>query len=202
MADRSHATQRARLHLEASATIKLAAADRCLDAVVSAAVLLADRFQAGGRLYLCGNGGSAADCQHLATEFVSRLSRERVRPGLPAVALTTDSSLLTAYANDHGFEGVFERQLEALGRKGDVLLAISTSGASPSILRAAGTARRLGVSVIALMGESGPLEAAVDVAIKVPSHDTQLIQEAHLSLEHVLCDLVEVRLFGEATRPG
>lgn len=200
MADSSEQLLLARAHLEQSAALKLAAAEYCLDALVASALRLADRFRHGGRLYLCGNGGSAADCQHLATEFVSRLSSNRERPGLPALALTTDTSFLTAFSNDYGFDGVFARQVEALGRPGDVLLAISTSGASVSVLRGVRTARQLGLVTIALMGASGPLEAEVDLAIRVPSRDTQLIQEAHLALEHILCGLVEMELFGGPTR--
>lgn len=192
--------RRARRHLEESAAVKLAVADQCVGAVVAAAALLADSFRAGGRLYLCGNGGSAADCQHLAAEFVSRLTRDFERPALPAVALTTDTSFLTAYANDIGFEGVFARQVEALGRPGDVLLGISTSGASANVVRAVETARRLGMKTVALTGAGGPLAGLVDVTVAVPTTGTQHIQEAHLAVEHILCDLVEQHLFGPGSR--
>ena len=163
--------------------------------IARAAALISKSFQAGGKLLLCGNGGSAADCQHLAAEFINRLSRDRERRALPALALTTDTSYLTAYANDHGFDGVYARQIEAFGTAGDVLLAISTSGSSPNVLAAADAARGRGIAVIALLGETGRLATAADVAIKVPSRDTQLIQQVHLAVEHLICELVERALF-------
>jgi D-sedoheptulose 7-phosphate isomerase len=159
--------------------------------IARAAEIIADSFRRGGKLLLCGNGGSAADCQHIAAEFVNRLTKDRDRAALPAVALTTDTSYLTAYANDHGFEGVYARQIEALGRAGDALLAISTSGSSPNVLAAATLARTRGIAVVALLGESGPLSTLADVAIQVPSRDTQLIQQVHLVVEHLICELVE-----------
>jgi len=151
---------------------------------------------------LCGNGGSAADCQHVAAELVSRLTRDSERPGLPAIALTTDTSFLTAYANDCGFEGVFARQVEALGRPGDVLIGISTSGNSPNVLRAVELAREKGMRSIALTGQGGRLAKLADVAVSVPSDDTRHIQEAHLAVEHVLCLLVEESLFAAGSPPG
>jgi D-sedoheptulose 7-phosphate isomerase len=163
--------------------------------IARAAALVAESFQRGGKLLLCGNGGSAADCQHMAAEFVSRLTKEVTRPGLPAIALTTDTSYLTAYANDFGFDGVFARQIEALGAAGDVLLAISTSGSSRNVLAAVDAARRKAIAVIALAGDGGPLAGAADVAIQVPSRDTQLIQQVHLAVEHLICQLVEQALY-------
>ena len=163
--------------------------------IARAAAMVTESFQRGGKLLLCGNGGSAADCQHLAAEFVCRLSKDVARPGLPAIALTTDTSYLTAYANDFGFDGVFARQIEALGSAGDVLLAISTSGSSPNVLAAADAARHKAIAVIALAGDGGPLAAAADVAIQVPSRDTQLIQQVHLAIEHLICQLVEQALY-------
>ena len=163
--------------------------------IARAAAFIADSFQRGGKLLLCGNGGSAADCQHLATEFVWRLTNAVKRPALPAIALTTDSSYLTAYANDCGFDGVFARQLEALGATGDVLLAISTSGSSRNVLAAVDAAKRKGIAVVGLLGDGGPLADAADVAITVPSRDTQLIQQVHLAVEHLLCHLVERALY-------
>ena len=162
--------------------------------------MIAGAFQAGGKLLLCGNGGSAADCQHLATEFLSRLSKEIERPGLPALALTTDSSFLTAYSNDCSFDGVFERQVQALGNKGDVLTAISTSGESINVIRAVKAAGERGMGTIALTGQSGHLAGIADVAISVPSTDTQYIQESHLAIEHILCYLVERHIFGDGDR--
>jgi phosphoheptose isomerase len=163
--------------------------------IARAASILTESFRRGGKLLLCGNGGSAADCQHLAAEFVNRLTRDCQRPALPALALTTDTSYLTAYANDCGFEGVYARQLEAFGTAGDVLLAISTSGSSANVLAAAAAARRRGIAVVALLGETGPLAGIADVAIEVPSRDTQLIQQVHLAVEHLICDLVERAMF-------
>ena len=156
---------------------------------------MADTFRSGGKVLLCGNGGSAADCQHMATEFVSRLSKEFERPGLPAIALTTDTSFLTAFTNDCGFEGVFARQVQALGRPGDVLIGISTSGNSPNVIRAVEAARAAKMHIIALTGNSGRLTGIVDIAIAVPSDNTQHIQEAHLGIEHLLCYLIERHLF-------
>jgi len=163
--------------------------------IARAAAIIAESFQRGGKLLLCGNGGSAADCQHVAAELVNRLSKDRERRALPALALTTDTSCLTAYANDYGFEGVYARQVEAFGTAGDVLLAISTSGSSPNVLAAADVARARGLSVVALLGETGRLAGAADVAIQVPSRDSQLIQQLHLAVEHMICELVERALF-------
>jgi D-sedoheptulose 7-phosphate isomerase len=146
---------------------------------------------------LCGNGGSAADCQHIATELVGRLSKDLDRPAMPALALTTDTSIITAYANDVGFEAVFARQVEAHGRRGDVLIAISTSGSSPNVMRAVETAKQRGLTTISLTGEGGPLAGQVDIAVVVPSKNTQHIQESLLPLEHLLCDLIESALYGK-----
>lgn len=189
-------TRYIRAHLETSATVKRAAADQCSPAIARAAELLTASFRAGGKLLLCGNGGSAADCQHIAAEFVSALNHDRPRAALGAIALTTDTSFLTANANDFGFEQVFERQLEALGRKGDVLLAITTSGNSANVLRALVRARADGLATIVLTGETGGKAAALaDIAVKVPSGDTQHIQETHIAVGHILCALVERAVF-------
>jgi D-sedoheptulose 7-phosphate isomerase len=165
------------------------------EAILTAAERITEAFRSGGKLLLCGNGGSAADCQHMATELVSRLSRERERPGLSALALTTDTSFLTAYSNDCGFEGVFERQVEAHGRRGDALIAISTSGNSQNVIRAVRRARAMGMITIGLLGEGGALTGLVDCPVVVPSRDTQRIQEVLLCVEHILCDLTESALF-------
>jgi D-sedoheptulose 7-phosphate isomerase len=180
--------------LRQSAEVTEAMGARAPD-IARAAVVIAESFRRGGKLLLCGNGGSAADCQHVAAEFVNRLSKDRERRALPALALTTDTSCLTAYANDYGFDGVYARQVEAFGTAGDVLLAISTSGSSPNVLAAAETARARGIAVVALVGNTGPLTGAADVAIGVPSSDTQLIQQVHLAVEHLICELVERALF-------
>ena len=166
-----------------------------MDAIVRAASLIVKTLRSGGKVLLCGNGGSPADCQHMAAEFVSRLTKDFERQGLPAIALTTDTSFLTAYANDCGFGGVFERQVETLGRPGDTLLGISTSGNSTNVIRAVEAARRSGMHTVALTGGGGHLAQAADVPVSVPSDDTQYVQEAHLAIEHILCGLVERALF-------
>ena len=186
---------RVRTHLQESADLKRQVAHHCLASILAAADLIVETFRNGGKLLLCGNGGSAADCQHMAAEFVSRLTKEFERPALPAIALTTDTSFLTAFANDCGFEGVFERQVRALGKPGDVLIGISTSGNSENVLRAVSAARELGIKTVGLMGEGGALETQVDCVIAVPSRNTQYIQETLLSVEHILCDLTEQFLF-------
>jgi D-sedoheptulose 7-phosphate isomerase len=185
-----------RRRLDDSAEVKRKVADACADAIIAAADLIAATFRAGGKLLLCGNGGSAADCQHMAAELVSRLTKDFERPALPAIALTTDTSFLTAFANDCGFEGVFERQVEALGKPGDALIAISTSGNSPNVIRALASARARGLRAVALTGEGGGrMGGMANVTVAVPSTSTQHIQEAHLAIEHILCELVERAVF-------
>jgi phosphoheptose isomerase len=183
-------------HLIQSADIKREVAAQCLDSILSAAELIADSFRSGGKVLICGNGGSAADSQHMAAEFVSRLTKEFDRPGLPAIALTTDSSFLTAFANDCGFDGIFERQVRALGRAGDVLVAISTSGNSPNVIRSVRAATELKMGTIALTGENGQVCELATVAISVPSTNTAYIQESHLAIEHIICEVVEKSVFG------
>jgi len=163
------------------------------DAVVAAARLIADSMKSGHKLLVCGNGGSAADAQHLAAEFVARLTIDR--PALRAIALTTDSSILTAVGNDYYFDHIFERQVEALGQPGDVLLAISTSGNSKNCIKALNCARRLGVHTVSYTGNRGG--AMKDISDIIPSDTTMNIQESHLALEHILCMLVERFVFGE-----
>lgn len=192
-------SRKIRTHLHESAEIENLIADQGLSSILSAAHLIAGAFKSGGKLLLCGNGGSAADCQHLAAELVSRLTKEFDRPGLPAIALTTDTSFLTAFANDLGFAGVFERQVLTLGKPGDVLLAISTSGNSPNILRAVKAARKIRMSTVALTGGKGSLRKMAQVAISIPSFDTQYIQEVSLTIEHILCGLIEDLLFDPKT---
>jgi phosphoheptose isomerase len=178
-------------HLAASSALHAKVAEKCGDQILSAANLIATAFAAGGKLLLCGNGGSAADCQHMAAEFTNRLTAKVERKGLPAIALTTDTSFLTAFTNDYGFEHVFSRQVEALSRPGDVLLGISTSGRSRNVLAAFAAATKNGVSTICLCGSGGEMETAADCVIVIPSTDTQLIQEAMLPVEHLVCELVE-----------
>jgi D-sedoheptulose 7-phosphate isomerase len=158
--------------------------------VVAAAAMITDALRRDGRLLTCGNGGSAADAQHLAADLVGRFLRER--QSLAAVALTTDSSVMTSVANDYSFERVFARQVEALGRRGDVVLGISTSGRSPNVIAAFTTARERGLRTIALTGrDGGALAPLADIHVNVPSDSTPRVQEVHRTLLHVICDLVE-----------
>lgn len=184
-----------RRQLLESAEVKQRTAERCGDAILGAAQAVAAALRCGGKLLACGNGGSAADAQHIAAELVGRLRPGPPRPALPAIALTTDSSALTALGNDYGFEFVFQRQLQALARPGDVLLAISTSGRSQNVLRAVAEAASLGVATIALTGgDGGRLAQMANIAVRVPSDDGQRIQEAHIAIGHILCGLVESML--------
>ena len=186
-------------YLHEAASTMQATLDRCLDDVVAAADVLTASFRAGAKLLICGNGGSAADAQHLATEFVSTFTIDNPRQSIPAMALTTDSSLLTAIANDFGVEGMFARQVESHGRAGDVLMGISTSGNSRNVIRAAEQAHAQELRVIALTGETGgDLAPVADVAIRVPSTVTAHIQECHLAIEQLLASLVEDALYPRA----
>ncbi len=199
-----HAEQSASLeaqvasHFADSARLKLDAA-RALSAPIARAIgLMAASLKAGGKILACGNGGSAADAQHFAAELVNRFERERAP--LAGLALNTDSSALTSIANDYGYERVFEKQLRALGRKGDVLLAISTSGNSANVLAAMRAARELGLRIVALTGNGGgkmaALLAAEDAHVCVPHTRTMRIQEVHLLTLHCLCDGIDFQLFG------
>jgi len=171
--------------------------DVLLGEIRGLADLVIDCYRDGGKVLLAGNGGSAADAQHIAAELVCRFTVDR--PALPAMALTTDSSILTAVSNDLGYENLFARQLEASGRPGDLFIAISTSGNSPNILRAVETARRLGVTTVGLSGASGGKMADLcNRCIRVPSDDTARIQEAHITIGHILCSAAEQGLFGRA----
>jgi len=194
------ALARLQRHIKQSIETKQRLAERCGDDILAAAEHIACCFKQNGKLLLCGNGGSAADAQHLAAEFVSVLTQSFLRPGLPAIALTTDSSILTASANDFGFEGIFSRQLQALGRPGDVLLGLSTSGNSENVIRAICYAREHGIFTVVLTGESGGKMATLaDLAIRVPSSVTAHIQESHLMIGHILCDLSERAVFPPGT---
>ncbi|MCX5890620.1 MAG: D-sedoheptulose 7-phosphate isomerase [Deltaproteobacteria bacterium] len=166
------------------------------EAVVAAARRLAGVFQAGGKILLFGNGGSAADAQHLAAEFVNRFQVER--PPLAAMALTTDTSILTAVGNDYDFLQIFAKQVRALGRPGDLAWGISTSGNSPNVVEGLKVARELGLGTMALSGrDGGPVAAAAELALVVPSRNTPRIQEVHITIGHVLCDLVDFILYPE-----
>ena len=167
--------------------------------IEGAATLCLDALRGGGKVLLAGNGGSAADAQHLAGEFVSRFLFDR--PGLPAIALTTDTSVLTAIGNDYGYEHVFSRQVEALGRAGDVFVGISTSGRSPNVLKAIAAAKAKGMKVIVLTGSGGSEMAALaDVAIAAACPETPYIQQVHLIAGHAICAMVEAALF-DGTAP-
>lgn len=197
--DKQNSEEIVRAHLCATAEVQRRTAALCAGDVVRAAELVAEAISAGGKVLICGNGGSAADSQHLAAEFVSRLTVDFPRPGIPAIALTTDTSFLTAYANDIDFDGTFARQVETLGNPGDVLIGISTSGRSRNVLRAVAQARRRGLVVVALTGDAGMNGEVADVVIRVASPDTQNIQESHIAIEHILCHLVERYLYGQSS---
>lgn len=190
---------RAYEHLMLSAEVKKRTAAECLDSILSVSSSIIECFRQGNKVLICGNGGSAADAQHMAAEFVNRFNKDVVRPALPAIALTTDTSFLTSFANDCGYEGVFERQVHALGKPGDILVGISTSGNSVNVVRSVLTAREIGLKTIGLLGEGGQLTTLVDEAVVIPSRDTQHIQETLLTVEHVVCLLVEQSLFVNQT---
>ncbi|HSJ25125.1 MAG TPA: SIS domain-containing protein [Longimicrobiales bacterium] len=183
-------------HLNGLAQVSQRVAATMTAEIAALAALTADALRRGGKLMFCGNGGSAADAQHLATEYVVRFRRNR--RALPALALTTDTSLLTAAANDLGFEQVFARQVAALGLPGDVLFLHTTSGVSPNLLAAADAARDRGVVTVGMLaGDGGPLRARVDHAFAVPSDTGAHAQELHLAVGHIICDIVEMTLGAE-----
>jgi len=195
--DGKKAADRARSALDASARVKTEIRDHYLTPVIAVSRVVADAIRNGRKLLFCGNGGSAADCQHLATEFVVRLSAKRNRQALPAVALTTDTSTLTAAGNDFGFDRIFARQVEALGSAGDVLIAFSTGGTSPNIVKALETARNLKLITVGFLGSYvETMSPLLDHIISVPSKHTDRIQESHITLGHIMVDLVECDLFG------
>ncbi len=183
--------------LAESAKLKLDLAENQADAVAGLAGILIRSLESGGKVLFCGNGGSAADSQHLAAEMLGRFKRNR--KAMAAIALTTDTSVLTAVGNDLGFETVFSRQVEAYGRRGDVLVAISTSGRSPNVVRAMETARGLGLVVCAFMGKNaGPMDALADWSMHIPSDETARVQECHITVGHIVCDLVEAHFSGSS----
>ncbi|MFZ0454030.1 MAG: D-sedoheptulose 7-phosphate isomerase [Ignavibacteriaceae bacterium] len=183
--------------LAESSEVKLKIETECLNDILSAVTVLTNSFKNGNKLLLCGNGGSAADCQHIATEFVIRLSHEIDRPAIPAIALTTDTSNLTAGGNDIGFEKVFARSIQGLGKADDVLFAISTSGNSPNVIKAIEAAKEKGIKVIGFLGGTGgKIKSLVDVQIIIPSFNVQRIQEGHITVGHIICELVENELYG------
>jgi D-sedoheptulose 7-phosphate isomerase len=173
--------------LSDSAKIKMLMADAMAERIGEVAEALSATIRNGGKAIFCGNGGSAADSQHLATELVVRLSGNNNRKALAAIALTTNSSILTACANDFGFDEIFARQIEALGAPGDILFAISTSGNSENIIRAAKTAKRTGIVTVGFLGcGGGKLAGLVDYALVIPSDDTQRVQEGHITMGHII----------------
>ena len=183
-----------RRHFLESAEVKRRAAGALAADAAALARRIAAALQAGRTLFVCGNGGSAADAQHFAGELVGRF-KLRGRRALPVLALTTDTSVLTCVANDFAFEEVFSRQVEAFARPGDLMLGISTSGRSPNVLRALQAARERGATPLALVGgDGGPVAAAAELALVVPSDDTARIQECHITLIHALCELVETEI--------
>ncbi len=178
-----------------SAELKRKIAETLSEKILEVSEVLSGALKRGNKVILCGNGGSAADSQHLAAELVVRLSAVRNRQALPAIALTTDSSILTACANDFGFEYVFSRQLEALGNKGDILIVFSTSGNSPNVIRAVEAAVKKGmISIGFLGGDGGRLLKMTDYNLTAPSLDTQRIQEAHIAMGHIIIESAEKRL--------
>ena len=190
----AEAIARVRAALAESAQAKRETAEACAPAIAAAASRIAATFRAGGRVLAFGNGGSAADAQHLAAELAGRYERER--PGLPALALTANTSDLTAIGNDYGFDEVFARLVRAHGRPGDLAVAISTSGHSPNVLAGVAAAREAGLTSLALTGKGGgKLAAAADLAIVVPSDVTARIQECHIAVIHLLCELCDEALF-------
>jgi D-sedoheptulose 7-phosphate isomerase len=192
---------RIQAQFEESLDTKRSALASCVEPIEAGALLMTDTLASGGKVLACGNGGSAADAQHFAAELLNRFEMER-RP-LAGLALTTDSSTLTSISNDYDYEQIFSKQVEGLGRAGDALLAISTSGNSPNVLRAIHAAHEAGIAVVALTGRDGGTIAAAldgsDVEIRVPSQRTARIQEVHILAIHCLCDLIDHMMFGQSS---
>ncbi len=181
--------------LNESAETKKKMFEACSGDILKAVDAIINAFNNKKKVLICGNGGSAADAQHIATELVIRMTKPN-RPALPAIALTTDTSMLTAGGNDIGFENVFARQVEALGTAGDVLIAISTSGKSENVNRAVAEAKKHGMTVIGFLGkDGGASKTLVDIPIIIPSNDTQRIQEGHITVAHILCGIIENEMF-------
>jgi D-sedoheptulose 7-phosphate isomerase len=199
MADPRHEAVRAHLRHSTDVIERVSADGTFIAAIAAIAERIAASLKSGGKVLLAGNGGSAADAQHIAAEFVGRFVNDRAP--LAAIALTTDTSALTAIANDYGFEHVFERQVRALGRKGDVFMAISTSGRSPSIVAALKAAREVGLVTVGFTRDGQtPMHALCDLTLAVPAEETALIQQVHITAAHAICQLVERELFGTAER--
>jgi D-sedoheptulose 7-phosphate isomerase len=185
-----------------SAELKTRIAEELADPVLAVVAVCEQALRSGGKLMFCGNGGSAADSQHLATELLIRLRGSVERDSWPAIALTLDAAAMSAAGNDYGFERVFERPLRGLGRRGDVLFAITTSGRSPSVVRALAAAREMGIATVGLLGGAGaPASALCDHVLLVPDNETARVQECHIALGHAVLELLEDRLIGR-TPPG
>ena len=180
--------------LNNSAKIKIATAKKLDQEIAKATKLAINTYKRGNKILLCGNGGSAADSQHIAAELIGRFKKER--KALPAIALTTDTSVLTSVTNDYWYDLIFSRQIEALGKKGDLLFALSTSGNSINIIRAVELAKSLKIKTIGLLGgDGGKLKEIVDLAIVAPAESSDRIQEVHITIGHIICDLAEQKLF-------
>jgi D-sedoheptulose 7-phosphate isomerase len=179
--------------LKEGADLRLQIMETMTGNILEAAQAIAQAFKSGRKVLLFGNGGSAADSQHIAAEFMNRFQIER--PPLPAIALTTDTSILTSVSNDYAFDEVFSKQIKALGKKGDIALGISTSGNSANVIKAFRVAKKIAMTTIALTGEGGKIAGIADIALTVPSRSTPRIQEAHIAIGHILCDLTDTILF-------
>lgn len=188
--------ERIKKYLNESADLKRRVAETLAGEILQAANLIRDSLAKGGKLLLMGNGGSAGDAQHIAAELVGRYKKER--RALPAIALTVDTSAITAIGNDYGYDAIFERQIEALARPGDIVIGISTSGNSENVVRGLQRANAMGVHTIALLGnQGGRARSLAEIAIVVPSADTARIQETHITIGHIICELIELELFNE-----
>lgn len=183
---------------EDSAQVKLSFARKNLKTIVSVVDLIVDAFHEGNKVMLFGNGGSAADAQHIAAEFVNRFMIER--PPLPAMALTTDTSVITSIGNDYNYDQIFLKQIKALGKEGDIAWGISTSGNSPNVLKALKACKGMGIKTIGMTGkDGGKMAKMVDFLLNVESDTTARIQETHITLSHVICELVDIKLFNPST---
>ncbi|MDO8446846.1 MAG: D-sedoheptulose 7-phosphate isomerase [Deltaproteobacteria bacterium] len=183
---------------EQSADVKLSFVKKNLKTIISVVELIVEAFHEGNKVMLFGNGGSAADAQHIAAEFVNRFMIER--PPLPAMALTTDTSVITSIGNDYNYDQVFLKQIKALGKEGDIAWGISTSGNSPNVLKALKEAKKMGLKTIGMTGkDGGKMAKMVDYLLNVESDVTARIQETHITLSHVICELVDIKLFNPST---
>ena len=191
------ATLTIRDHLTSLADLSVLVSDEMSEDIAALAALVLSTVEAGGKIMFCGNGGSAANAQHLATEYVVRFARER--RAVAALALTTDTSLLTAGANDYGFDTIFSRQIEALGRPGDILVLHSTSGDSENLIAAVEAAKVLDIRTVALLAKGGGrLKSVVDQALVVPTQSTACAQELHLAIGHIVCEIVDKAVAGDS----